>query len=65
MGLNFNGAFVVALMLRHSLTFLRSTTFGSRYLPIDYSIDYHKMVGFNISFLTIIHTVAHLVNIRK
>ena len=64
MDLNFNGAFVLVLMLRYCLTWLRSTKLGN-YLPLDQSVLFHKMVGINIAFLSAVHTLAHLGNLGK
>ncbi|XP_077866627.1 NADPH oxidase 5-like [Saccoglossus kowalevskii] len=60
--LNFNCAFILILMLRQCLTFLRATRLA-HYLPLDQSITLHKMVGFVIAFCTLVHTVAHIGNI--
>ncbi|XP_055837078.1 NADPH oxidase 5 isoform X2 [Episyrphus balteatus] len=59
--LNFNCAWVLVLMLRHSLTYLRSRGFSS-YLPLDNHIYLHKLTGMVISGLSVIHTVMHLIN---
>ena len=64
MALNFNCVFVLILMLRYCLTWLRSTRLG-RYLPMDQSILFHKMVGIVIFVESFIHTMAHLFNIRE
>ncbi|XP_070546727.1 NADPH oxidase 5-like isoform X2 [Ptychodera flava] len=60
--LNFNSAFILVLMLRQCLTFLRATK-ASGYLPLDQNIIFHKMVGLVIGFFTLVHTVAHIGNI--
>ncbi|KAL5288492.1 NOX5 family protein [Megaselia abdita] len=59
--LNFNCAWVLVLMLRHSLTFLRSRGFSS-YLPIDHHIYLHKVTGMVIAVLSLVHTFMHLLN---
>ena len=64
MTLNFNSVFVLVLMLRYCLTWLRSTRFG-HYLPLDQSILFHKMVGIFIFVESAVHSLAHLVNIRE
>ncbi|ELU05067.1 hypothetical protein CAPTEDRAFT_147619 [Capitella teleta] len=64
MDLNFNCSFIVVLMLRRFLSWLRTTTLGN-YLPMDQSILIHKLVGFMIAFQVTVHTVAHLINIRE
>ena len=64
MCLNFNCSFIVVLMLRHTLTFIRSTPIGP-YLPLDQSISIHKMVGIVIFVQSVLHTLAHFGNIGK
>ncbi|XP_037941975.1 NADPH oxidase 5-like [Teleopsis dalmanni] len=59
--LNFNCAWVLVLMLRHSLTYLRSHGL-STYLPLDHHIYLHKLTGIVISILSLIHTLMHLFN---
>ena len=61
MCLNFNSSFVVVLMLRHTLTFLRSTKLGN-FLPLDQSVSIHKEVGVLIFAQSVAHTLAHLGN---
>ncbi|CAL8089261.1 unnamed protein product [Orchesella dallaii] len=60
--LNFNCTFIVVVMLRQCLTFLRSRG-ASAFLPIDQHIKFHKMTGKLIFFFSVLHTVMHLVNI--
>ena len=62
MCLNFNSAFILVLMLRYTLTFIRSTPVGN-FLPLDQSISIHKFVGWTIFIQSVIHTVAHLIYI--
>ncbi|CAG7821382.1 unnamed protein product, partial [Allacma fusca] len=62
--LNFNCTFIVVMMLRQTLTFLRARGAGS-YLPIDQHIYFHKMTGWFIFFFSVLHTVMHLVNTTK
>ena len=59
MCLNFNSVFILVLMLKSSLTWLRSTWIG-KYLPIDQHIKYHKAVAVIIFILSILHTIGHL-----
>ncbi|XP_076438955.1 NADPH oxidase 5-like isoform X2 [Babylonia areolata] len=61
MCLNFNCAFVLVLMLRKSLTFLRNTPLV-RVLPFDQHVMFHKLAGYAIVFFTLVHTGAHLGN---
>ena len=59
MCLNLNSVFILVLMLKSCLTWLRSTWIG-KYLPIDQHIQYHKAVAVIISILSILHCVGHL-----
>ncbi|XP_075169966.1 NADPH oxidase [Haematobia irritans] len=59
--LNFNCAWVLVLMLRHTLTYLRSRGL-STYLPVDNHIYLHKLTGIVISVFSLIHTIMHLFN---
>ncbi|XP_058986833.1 uncharacterized protein LOC101895123 isoform X2 [Musca domestica] len=59
--LNFNCAWILVLMLRNSLTYLRSRGL-STYLPLDNHIYLHKLTGIVVSVLSLVHTVMHLFN---
>ncbi|XP_053128599.1 NADPH oxidase 5 isoform X6 [Hemicordylus capensis] len=59
--LNFNCTFVVVLMLRRCLTWLRAT-WVSRVLPLDQNVVLHQLVGYAIVGLTSVHTAAHVAN---
>ncbi|XP_030377157.1 NADPH oxidase 5 isoform X2 [Scaptodrosophila lebanonensis] len=59
--LNFNCAWVLVLMLRHTLTYLRSRGLSS-YLPLDHHVYLHKLTGITISVLSLVHTIMHLFN---
>nr|XP_022909698.1 NADPH oxidase 5 isoform X2 [Onthophagus taurus] len=56
--LNFNCMFVLVLMLRHCITFLRTRGFGE-ILPLDNHIYFHKLTGTLIFVYSVIHTVMH------
>ncbi|ODM93630.1 NADPH oxidase 5 [Orchesella cincta] len=60
--LNFNCTFIVIVMLRQCLTFLRARG-ASAFLPIDQHIKFHKMTGQLIFFFSVLHTIMHLINI--
>lgn len=62
--LNFTATFVIILMFRHLLTWLRSTSLHFLF-PLDESIKFHKLVGWTTLFLSMIHTIAHIVNFSK
>lgn len=59
--LNFNGALILIPMLRHFMTWLRKTSLNN-YLPIDESIEFHKLVGQFMFAFAIVHTIAHFFN---
>ncbi|XP_067631411.1 uncharacterized protein Nox [Eurosta solidaginis] len=59
--LNFNCAWILVLMLRHSLTYLRCQGLSS-YLPLDNHIYLHKFTGIMVSIFSLLHTIAHILN---
>ncbi|XP_061533149.1 NADPH oxidase 5 [Phycodurus eques] len=59
--LNFNCTFVMVLMLRRCLTWLRAT-WVVRVLPLDQNILLHQIVGYAILGYTLVHTTAHVFN---
>lgn len=62
--LNFNCAFVLVLMLRQTLTFLRTRGLGV-VLPLDNHIYLHKLTGCYIAGFSLFHTIMHLFNFSK
>ncbi|XP_030046330.1 NADPH oxidase 5 [Microcaecilia unicolor] len=62
--LNFNCTFIVVLMLRRCLTWLR-TTWVVRILPLDQNVILHQLVGYVTFILTVLHTGAHVANFGK
>ena len=60
--LNFNCSFILVLVLRKHLTWLRSTS-AANLLPIDDSIEIHKIIGIIILVESLIHTIAHFINL--
>jgi hypothetical protein len=62
--LNFNCSFIVLLMIRKTITFLRSLNL-SEYLPLDQHIYYHKLVGWSILLFSIVHTIGHGLNVFR
>ncbi|XP_068128546.1 NADPH oxidase 5 isoform X2 [Hyperolius riggenbachi] len=62
--LNFNCTFIVVLMLRRCLTWLR-TTFVANFLPLDQNIFLHELVGYVTFIFTVVHTAAHVINFIK
>ena len=61
--LNFTCTLMLVFMLRKCLTIMRCYGMG-RYLPLDHSIRYHKLVGYVILFYSSIHTIAHCFNFK-
>lgn len=59
--LNFTCSFILFLVLRKSITFLRGRGFSS-FLPLDENIYFHKKVGQMIAGFSILHTLAHGAN---
>ncbi|XP_058012436.1 NADPH oxidase 5 [Ahaetulla prasina] len=59
--LNFNCAFILVLMLRRSLTWLR-TTWVAKVLPLDLNVILHQLMGYMVGVLTILHMGAHIIN---
>ncbi|MDH3601044.1 MAG: ferric reductase-like transmembrane domain-containing protein, partial [Candidatus Tectomicrobia bacterium] len=59
--LNFNGALILIPMLRQWLTWLRQTVVNN-ILPLDESIEFHKLVGHVMFGFSLVHTGAHVLN---
>jgi hypothetical protein len=60
--LNFNCSLILVLVLRKHLTWLREKGAGF-FVPIDDSIEIHKKIGIVILIETLMHTLAHLINL--
>ncbi|KAK4292136.1 hypothetical protein Pmani_035074, partial [Petrolisthes manimaculis] len=50
-----------SLILRRTVTRLRSSFFG-HFLPCDQHVHFHKMAGWTVFLLSILHTVFHIAN---
>ncbi|XP_062849334.1 NADPH oxidase 5 [Trichomycterus rosablanca] len=59
--LNLNCTFVMVLMLRRCLTWLRAT-WVVKILPLDQNILLHQIVGYAILIFSVVHTMAHVIN---
>lgn len=59
--LNFNCAFILVLMLRQCITFLRTRGFTA-FVPLDNHIYMHKVTGILIAAYSAVHTCMHLLN---
>ncbi|KAJ1967238.1 hypothetical protein H4R34_006410, partial [Dimargaris verticillata] len=64
MAINFDASFILLLVSRNFLSFLRST-FVSQYLTIDKNIHAHKLVAYSIAFWTLVHAAGHYVNMTN
>ena len=53
--------FVLVLMLRQCITFLRTRGFSS-ILPLDQHIYFHKLTGIFIFSYSFLHTIMHVCN---
>ncbi|XP_037307452.1 NADPH oxidase 5 [Pungitius pungitius] len=62
--LNFNCTFIMVLMLRRFLTWLRAT-WVVKVLPLDQNILLHQIVGYAILCFTLVHTTAHIFNFAR
>ncbi|XP_076847030.1 NADPH oxidase 5 [Brachyhypopomus gauderio] len=62
--LDLNCTFIMVLMLRRCLTWLRAT-WVVRVLPLDQNILLHHIVGYAILVFTIGHTMAHVMNFGR
>ncbi|XP_019856436.1 PREDICTED: NADPH oxidase 5-like [Amphimedon queenslandica] len=59
--LNFSPVVVLILMYRHIATLIRSTRLSFLF-PLDKFIKLHKIVGYTIIVLSLVHFLAHLAN---
>ncbi|XP_003425313.2 NADPH oxidase 5 [Nasonia vitripennis] len=59
--LNLDCTFILVLMLRQCITFLRTHGFSS-VLPLDNHIYLHKMTGAFVCIFSVLHTLMHLLN---
>uniref|UniRef100_A0A8C8ST86 NADPH oxidase 5 n=1 Tax=Pelusios castaneus TaxID=367368 RepID=A0A8C8ST86_9SAUR len=59
--LNFNCTFIVVLMLRRCLTWLRAT-WVAKVFPLEQNVVFHQLVGYVVAALSVVHTGAHVVN---
>ncbi|UYV80303.1 NOX5 [Cordylochernes scorpioides] len=62
MCLNMDSALILILVLRRSISWLRSLGLAA-VLPLDHHVYYHKLVGWTIGLLSLGHTVAHVANV--
>ncbi|XP_022109398.1 NADPH oxidase 5-like isoform X2 [Acanthaster planci] len=60
--LSFDCVFVLCLMLRKCLTVIRSTNVAAALVLIDQHVDLHKLVGYAIVGLSLVHINGHVFN---
>ena len=61
--LNFNCSLIILLVLRGLLTWLRNSFIGTNFLPLDDFIKFHKLIGFFLILITVVHTIGHSINL--
>lgn len=61
--INFTSMMALILVLRRSITFLRTLGFAE-YLPLDHHIYYHKVAAWFLIFHSLLHTIGHIFNFR-
>ncbi|XP_050722908.1 NADPH oxidase 5-like [Eriocheir sinensis] len=59
--LNLDCALLLLLILRRTVTRLRSSALG-HLLPCDQHVHFHKMAGWTVFLLSILHTLFHIAN---
>jgi magnesium-transporting ATPase (P-type) len=64
MCLNFNSMFILVLMMKGLLTWVRSTRYG-KFFPIDQHIIFHISVAVVIFFQSLLHFIGHLGRYRE
>lgn len=62
--LKFNSCLIIVLVLRKSISWLRSTPIGKN-LPLDDTVMFHKFIGSFIFVLTIVHATGHAIHLCK
>ncbi|KAK8375994.1 hypothetical protein O3P69_008609 [Scylla paramamosain] len=62
--LNLDCALLLLLILRRTVTRLRSSCVGHM-LPCDQHVHFHKMAGWTVFLLSILHTLFHIANFGK
>ena len=61
--LNLNGALILVPMMRTLLTAVRRSFLG-RLVPVDRSLDIHRLLGHAIFLFSLVHAAAHVLNYR-
>jgi hypothetical protein len=61
MGIKFNYAVAVSLMLKQIMTIIRRIRYLRLIIPVDDHIDAHRLVGTVLSVSAMIHTLGYLI----
>ncbi|XP_051776570.1 dual oxidase 1 [Erpetoichthys calabaricus] len=60
--ISFTYSYLLLTMCRNLITFLRET-FLNHYIPFDAAVDFHRWIAMSAIFLTLLHTLGHVVNV--
>lgn len=60
--LNFDSVLILLLVLRRLSTYLRNSEIGRRIAVVDEFLSFHKILGFLIAFLGLLHSFGHFFN---
>ena len=63
--LNFICALTYLLVLKRLITWVRISHIGRRIAVLDGLLDFHKLLGFYILFLSLVHSFGHFFNFCK
>ncbi|XP_075711304.1 dual oxidase 1-like [Rhinoderma darwinii] len=60
--ISFMFSYILLTMCRNLITTLRET-FLNHYIPFDAAVDFHRWIAMSALFLSILHSLGHLVNV--
>ncbi len=60
--LNLNCAFIILLVLKRLITWFRTSEIGRKVSVLDGALDIHKIIGFWLAFLSLVHSFGHFFN---
>ena len=60
--LNLNSAFIIMLVLKRLITWFRTSEIGRKISVLDGALDIHKIIGFWLAFLSLVHSFGHFFN---
>lgn len=61
--LNLDSALIIMLVLKRLITWFRNTHFGRKVAVLDEVLEFHKIMGFIIVFLALVHSFGHFFNL--